>query len=546
VTLAKKSTGLRALALGALVLGCYGAIDGGGAGPRGEPAVPGASARVAHDGVSGLVRLTNAQYVRTVTDLVGVDPTAAGTSFPRDGVGSHGYVAMGAVTALEADRFLRSAEEVASAAAPALRTGLPCDLDADASCVSTFVRDFGHRALRRPLLDDEVVALVAPFTVARTEWGYGADEALAVVVATLLVQPEALYRTQLGDGPGAPGASVALGAHELASRLSYFVWGTAPDPALLALADRGAILEPARLEAEARRLLADPRSEDGLGDMFVYWLGVQTLAEKGKTAEVHPAWNDALAAAMITEIRSVALATLREEGTLDALLTTRRAYVTPELAEIYGVTHPTGSGAAWVDLADPDRRGLLTRAAFLATHSLPAESSPIRRGKIVRTRLMCDVLPPPPANAMLDLPTVDPLASTREKTTILTSPTSCQSCHALINPVGFAFERFDAVGRRREVEHGQPIDATGFLEGSDVERSFDGSGELTALLAESERVERCFVTELFRFGTERLDTAGDAPLLDALADDFVASGGDLRELVIAFVTSEAFTHYQVP
>jgi hypothetical protein len=214
---------------------------------------------------------------------------------------------------------------------------------------------------------------------------------------------------------------------EIATRLSYLLWGTTPNVTLLRLGETGELAKPEVLLQELNRLLEDPRSEDGLGAFFVYWLTLDSIYDKSKSGRWQTFFAGTVMASMLIEIRHLGVAAIRRGDALAQLLTSREAYVDASLAQVYGLPPPPTGGFTPVSLDGDRRAGITTRAAFLSTHGYPGDSAPIRRGKQVRMRLLCQVLPPPPANALVNLPAVRNTATPRESASTLTAAATCRA-----------------------------------------------------------------------------------------------------------------------
>lgn len=501
---------------------------GAGALECGAPDAPG-GARV-------LRRLARFEYDNTIADLLGLSGQA-GERFAADTVvnGFSDNAEALVVTPLLGDQLYASAERLAAEAMTDLGGLVPCDPSSgDAACAEAFIRDFGRRAFRRPLTDAEAARYAALYTVGSADEGFAGG--IELVLMALLQSPNFLYRTELGD-PSASGA-YALNAHELATELSYTLTGTTPDAALLEAADGGALQTPEQIEAHAERLIDSPRGREHLVRFVTEWLEVDRLSSVPKDAALFPEFDGAIREAMATELaRFVTHVAFEGDGTLQALLTAPLAFVDEALASFYGVSPPAevdGSGFGRVEMPDPQRRGVLALGAVMTTHARPDSSSPVHRGKMVRERVLCQHLPPPPPGIVVQPPPVDPALSVRERYAAHSAEEPCTSCHRLIDPVGFGFEHFDGIGRYRELDANRAVDASGeIIESTDTNGAFDGAAELSALLAASPEVARCFALQWMRFayGTEEKPELACA--LSELQERFVASGGQLRELMLA-------------
>lgn len=518
-----------------LVLGCYGGrqdgVDGQGAdgadsvgdagdGADGGDDDGGEPSEGACDDELPLVAmrfLTRAEYDHTIADLLGdgLDPT---TAFPPDDAAG-GYYANSTLapsqTQLEA--FIDAAQNLGIVAvADRLDRFVDC-APADAGCAESFVREFGSKAFRRPLEDAEVAAYVGDFDALAPD--QGPEVALQVVAASMLASPHFLYIAQRSELP-----DDTAHAYDLASRLSYFLWSTMPDDELLAAAAAGDLSTAEGVQAQVRRMIEDDRASQMLGSFATQWLEVSALADTTtKSPELFPEWTPALAEAAEREAAELLRHVVRDgDGTLQSLLTSRQAYVDADLAALYGVPAPAG-GEGWVELPEGERSGALTRAALLARHSHAEDNSWVHRGKLVRERLLCGELPPPPPVAD-DSPINDDSR--------LQDP-MCMGCHTLMDPIGVGFEGYDPVGRYVGGS------APGQVEGIDA-AVFDGALELSANLATAPEVTACFAEQMYRYANRRALEDGDACRVEAMSAAFVETEGDIVELIVAIATADTF------
>jgi hypothetical protein len=532
----------------AFTVACSPAGPGGSAG-EGPPAGPGAPA-VGVDGpcrsseafFSPLRRLTRQEYNNTVRDLLG-DTSAPADRFPPDEVsgGFGNNAAVLGVSALLAEKYQEAAEALAAAAVRNLPALTGCDpaRTGEEPCARQFVERFGARAYRRPLQAAERDRLLALYSAGRM--GGSHAEGIEVVLRAMLQSPSFLYRPEYGR-PGRPGQKlVGLTGHEVATRLSYLLWGTTPDARLLEAAARDALATPAQVSAMARQMLADPRARAGVAEFHRQWLGLGALDQLTKDARVYPEFTPALAQAMRAETAAfVENIVFSGEGSLPALLTSARGFVTPALAQLYGVP-AGGGGTREVALPAAERAGLLTQAGLLSVHALPDQSSPVHRGKMVREQILCQPMPPQPAGLVVVAPEVDPRRPTRERFGQHAADPACSVCHRLMDPIGFGLEGYDGIGRFRSSDGGRPVDAAGEITGtSDADGPFQGGRELAQRLAGSRDVRDCAATQWYRFAFGRLEGPGDTCSLKALQAAFAATGGDVRELLSALTTTEAF------
>jgi hypothetical protein len=536
---------------------CTGQINGESpGGTPGSPPVPSGPPGAASPGVpdapnvpgpAALHRLTIREYAHTVRDLLGVTMDLRSAEFIDQDAG--GFAIGGPVsTSVDAVRLMEAADTLAAAAAMRLPALLPCptvpaDAAGQAGCARQFIVQFGRRAFRRPLAPGEIDDLVAVYDAHRgAEIGSGFPEAIRAVVAAMLVSPNFLYHLELGaSAPTKDGTAIRLSPHELASRLSYGLWGTMPDDQLFAEADAGRLTTPDQLEQQARRMLKDPRAADAIADFHLQWLEVDGLPDAPPKEPRFKDYTPALAQAMVDE--TVAFATdtiLRGNGSLEALLTGTTTTVDPALARVYGAT-ATGTGPQRVTLNPAQRAGLLTEGSFLAMHAESGESHPVKRGATVLRRLLCTDVEPP---ANLNVPQAAPPApglTTRERFA-MHAMNPCATCHRLTDPIGFAFENYDAIGAWRTTDQGKPVDASGSIVLPSGELKFDNAVGLARGLARNKDVQDCLATQWLRYLLRRDDRKGDAAVLQSAGEAFRAASFDVRALLVSLVRSRAFTH----
>ena len=408
---------------------------------------------------------------------------------------------------------------------------------ADLDCLRSFVATFGRRALRRPLAAGEIDAYLAfsDLSIEANDFYVGAG----MVVAALLQDPEFLYRIERGTPvPGRKGL-YRLTDHEVGTRLSYFIWGSTPDDELLDLADRRQLRTPDQVRAAAERMLADPRARARIDRFHAMWLGYYKLPHSAE-----------LTAAMRTETQQLIERVVFEEGRPWAdLFTSTETYVDAQLAQLYGMTTPA-SGAGWQAYDGPgNRAGLLSHASFLSVAGKFGDTSPTQRGKLIRERLMCQVVPPPPPDVNVDEPPQSTPTSTckEDRYAQHRNDGSCFSCHNQMDPVGFGLENFDQTGRWRAHDNGEPtctISGQGQLYGLASDPVvFQGPAELGSILIESGVLESCLVTQMYRFAMGHREQRSDAETIDLLASSFTQSRR-LDALVLDLVSAEAFGYRQ--
>jgi hypothetical protein len=348
---------------------------------------------------------------------------------------------------------------------------------------------------------------------------------------------------------------IALGPYELATRLSYLIWASGPDDLLLDAAAGGGLGTKDAVAAKAREMLNDPKARAAMGDFYNQWVGTGRLDVTSKSSTLFPAYSTAMRDAMARELPAFVEHVLwAGDRKLNTLLTAPVAFVSGPLAQLYGVTAPGGGTAATVPQmvmlpANQGRSGIMTQAGFLSVQAHPDQTSPVLRGKFVRTKLLCQPPPPPPADADITPPDVKEAATARERFSAhLTAGTSCSNCHQLMDPIGLTFENFDAIGQYRDAENGKTIDASGAIIGASdptLAGAFTGVRELAGKLAGSSQVRGCVAANWFRFASGRGDAAPDACSMATLQEAFAASDGDLVEMVVAMTQVDSFW-YRAP
>lgn len=437
----------------------------------------------------------------------------------------------GLVTSVHIEQYLRASSKIAERATADMAALLGCEAtSADDPCVEAFIDRFGRRVLRRPLTSDErsrYAALVA---------GQPTLEAgMRVFLRVLLVSPDFLYRSEIG----VPIGGVAhLTAWEIATLLSYSFWGSTPDDELLDAAENGELDDPSGIELQARRLLDDARAADLMGTFALQWLGVERVVGADKNGTMFPDFDRELSQQMAEETKRFVAGVILGSGRFEDLFTGETTSAAPRLAALYGAD---ANGL----LPDARRVGVLAHGSVLAGYAYSDQTSPVRRGLFVRTRLMCMELGAPPANAG-SVPAVDPNSSTRDRFAQHAESPSCAACHRHIDPLGFAFESFDAVGAWRDNDAGHPIDSSGELtypEGWDTDAEsipFANLRELGAVLAKSKQVKRCFVRQAARFVGGRLEAPEAEDALADLEQRFEVAGYDPKELFVALTQAEGF------
>lgn len=481
--------------------------------PDDAPELPAASSRVP--------RLSNGEYENTTRDLLGLDQVPGlSANFSADQTTST-FTNNGGdltITAAQWQDFQTAAEELArratvdtAALTRAAGGALPAD---DAALIAAL----GRRAWRRPLEAAELDALVTLFGAGPTF--YAAQPArlagARVVLEALLQSPYFLYRVELSDT--AAGAVTALTAPELANRLSYALWQSMPDEALLDAAESGALLTADGYLAQVTRLLADPKARDAVRTFHAQLLGQSKYADITRSLTLFPEFSLALRDSMRLEQDAlVEDVVFTQQGGLAALLTTPATFVDAPLAKVYRLDG-TFDELTRVTFDDGQRAGLFTQVGFLAANASSTQSDPIHRGVTLNHQVLCANLPAPPNNVP-PLPADDGSQKTlRTRITEFTGAGTCGAgCHGtMINPIGFAYEHYDALGRWRDTDNGLPVDAKDSYSFQGQVRSYDGALQLAQTMAAEPMAHGCYAQHWVEFLGGRGLAASDEALIKRL------------------------------
>jgi hypothetical protein len=416
----------------------------------------------------------------------------------------------------------------------------PLSAAEESACAATILASLGRQAYRRPLTASDLDGLMEFFTGARGAGGF--EGGIRTALQAMLASPHFIFRIEEPPPSAKPGQPYAISGIDLASRLSFFLWGTGPDDELVAAAKRGALASPAGLEQQARRLLLDPRAAALATRFASQWLRLQDLDKIKPDARLYPQFDATLAAAMRHETELFFESIVSDDRDVLDLLTADDTFVNERLARHYGIANVTGPAFQHVTLADENRRGLLGQGSILTMTSVADRTSPVLRGKWVLEVLLGLPPPPPPP----DVPAFDEtkaadggrLLSVRERMEAHRKNPQCRSCHRVIDPLGLALENFDVIGMWRIRDGGTPIDPSGEL--------YDGSslsgpiGLRAALLKKKETVLRTFTENLLAYALGRRLEYYDMPLVRRVVRDAEAKGNRLSAYVLGIVRSPAF------
>ena len=484
-------------------------------------------------------RLTKAEFGNTLRDFLGVDPTVA-KDLP-DEVSGEGY--LNSLSPMQVEQYLGIANQAIAKLSPKDQARLFGD-------EKTEVRDVARRlarsAYRRPAAEAEIDVLVGVFELGQKN-GLDRNAALKFLLKAVLVSPQFLYITPSKDAP-ADEKIIPLDDHQLASRLSYFLWATMPDSELAKLADEGRLRDPAVLKTQVKRLLASPRSRalfDGFG---AQWLGLDKIATKTFDPDKFPQMTPALRESMYEEARLFFESIVRENRSVVTFVDGDYTYLNATLAPFYGL-EKTVKGAAMekVSLSDANRGGILTMPGVLATTSFPTRTSPVIRGVWVLEQVLGEHVPPAPPNVpALEKQDQKKIAglTLRQRTELHRTDAVCANCHKILDPIGFGLENFDAIGRWREKDDsGGPVDAAGELPGG---KRFKSPRELKAIIATREDdLSRNLAEKLLAYALCRQLDGYDLIVVDQLHKTIAADGHRMQTLVSEIVTSYPFLNRRV-
>ena len=429
---------------------------------------------------------------------------------------------------------------------PSRRAIFTCRPDTDAAaderaCAAEIVSRLARRAYRRPLTPADVETLLGFFAAGR-ESGGSFDAGIQLALERMLVDPDFLLRIESDPAGSAPGEPYRLSDVEVASRLSFFLWGSIPDEPLLAAAEAGALTDPAVLAAQVRRMLADPRARSLVDDFAVQWLHLRNLEDVTGDPVPYPDFDDNLVEAFRQETTQFLAGTLGADRSVLDLLDADYTFVNERLARHYGIPGIYGTRFRRVTLPDREQRGgLLGHGSLLALTSYPTRTSPVLRGKW----LLDTILGAPPPSPPADVPALPErgdggrTTTVRERLELHRQSPACATCHASIDPPGFALEQFDGLGAWRTAdEFGNPIDATATMPNG---RTVTGMAGLRALLLEQpEQFARTVTAKLLSYALGRGIEHTDWPTVRAVAREAAADDYRWSALIAGIVRSPAF------
>jgi hypothetical protein len=487
-------------------------------------------------GTVTLRRLNRVEYDNTVRDLLG-DHSRPALDFPADN-GAEGFTNNAdalTISPLYVEQLELASHRLATNALanPEVVDCAPLTPESQA-CASKVLERLAKRAFRRPVNRAELGRLTALVENTQAE-GRSYEESLGTAITAILLSPHFLFRVEMDRSADDP-TPHPLGEYELASRLSYFLWSSMPDETLFAYAEAGRLSSPRVFEAQVERMLDDPKAKAIVDNFATDWL-LHTMTETRPDAATFPEFDGELREAMTDETKAFLASFLLGDQGLDGLFDANYTFMNERLARHYGVTGLSGSALVRVPVNPKSHRGgLLTHASILTMTSIATRTSPVRRGEWVLSELLCTPPPPPPP----DVPALAEKVSAgtvRQRMEEHRKNPVCSSCHSQMDPIGFALENFDALGRWRTQDHGVPIDATGTLPDG---TAIDGPVALSNAIKKDPRFADCVTKKLYAYALGRSPQGYDAERLTALSRAFVAGKYKTRELIRNIVRSDAF------
>jgi hypothetical protein len=482
-------------------------------------------------------RLSRAELSSVLRDVLGDDSGSPG-KFLNDDVYrpfDNDYTVQAASRALIESLEAMADDVAARAVLPANRAKVvPCTPTGpgDTVCLKSTIESVGQRLYRRPLSEAQVAAyltLQSYATEPNTDVPHDFYTAVNFVLRSMLQDPEVLYRIETGTPTGEAGI-FKLDSYELASRLSFLLWGSGPDDALLDSAEAGELLDAAARSTAATRLLKSPKARAQLERFHSMWLGYRAIPA---SAELASAFN-------LETSKLIQKVVFDQPSSYLDLFTSNQTYVNAVLATQYGLIAPAG-GEGWVSYADDKRAGILSHGSVLAAFSKFSDTSPTQRGIFIQTRLLCNKVGSPPATVNVDQPPAAPDKVCKlDRYDAHRALDSCNGCHAQLDPIGYGLENYDIGGKYRTHDDAHEecvLPDKGELPGYG---EFSGPGQLAQLLVESGQLEACFMQQLMSYAVGRELRSEEATAKDALAASFKAEGYSLQKLLTSYVGDERF------
>jgi mono/diheme cytochrome c family protein len=421
---------------------------------------------------------------------------------------------------------------------PSRKRILVCNPASSALCVDRILATLARRAYRRPVTGAEVASLKRFVTLARNE-GQSVEEGITLAIQAMLVSPHFLFHVERDLYPTDPSRMHRLSDVELASRLSYFLWNSMPDEELLSLAEQRRLRVPQVLDAQVTRMLADPKASAMAENFAGQWLEIRNLDSIKPDPQKFPAWTPELREAMKIETRMFFDTILRENRPITEFIDARYTFLNEFLAKYYGIEGVSGPDFRRVDLTTPERGGVLTHGSVLAVSSYPTRTSVVIRGKYILQNILGSPPPPPPADVpALDEEGVGTTASLRKQMEKHRTNAVCASCHSRMDPLGFALENYDAIGKWRTMDGEFPVDSSGVLPGG---KKFASSAELRDILSQRrEEITHTLTEKMMIYALGRGLARYDRPTVNEITKRVATSGYGFQTLVREVIRSLPF------
>lgn len=522
---------------------------GGGAGATGGGAVASAPAGTDPGRVT-IRRLNRAEYDNTVRDLLGTSQTPGATTFPDD-VPQLGFDNNGDLQTLSPLQFTLYQQAAESLAAEAMTAGsaeraalVTCDLTSGNACAQTLITSFGGRAFRRPLTPAEVTLYLAVISAA-AQAGATPDVQFRTVIEQMLQSPNFLFRPEIDANPTSLTPHL-LNPYETASRLSYMIYRSMPDAPLFAAAAAGELAEPTQIQAQAQRMLADPKG--AFAKTFAtMWLGTAEVNTQTFDPTLFPEFNVSLANSMLGEINDFFNEFLLQNEPVPELLTANFSYIDSNLASLYGIQAPaaSASGMTRTVLSTPERGGLLTMGGILSITSFTNRTSIVRRGAWVLSQLLCAPPPPPPPNVP-PFPTTMVSGTQEQILAEHRANPACAACHDSMDNIGSAMENYDAVGAWRTTDDGLPVNVSGMFTGPIAEPNggtgptFVGAVQLAQTVAADPRFVSCVGQNVMTYALGRSLLPSDSAYLAEITTPPHSGQIGVRDVVLNVVANDTF------
>jgi hypothetical protein len=491
-------------------------------------------------------RLNRVEYNNTIRDLIGLDlKPATSFEFIEDefGDGFNNDADELVTPPITIEKYLTSAQSVIDKALDpanaAARTRIMVCAMPDAACGARILSDFARRAFRRPVTAAELapyLALIDVATKAKDTWEVG----LKIALSAILMSPDFLFRVEID---ATRGATRAVNDYELASRLSYFIWASMPDDELFKRAEAKALTNPTEIAKQVGRMLADPKAATFTNIMVEQWMHTSALVSVEPDVKFFPTWQAPLRGALEQEVRAFLGPILTGQAPAQDLLTAKYVYANRALGMFYGLPNAASLPAdsfQKVMVTDNRRGGVLRQGSLLVGTSHPDVHSPTRRGKWIMDRLLCESPPPPPGNIPAFEPGKIMNGTLRQKLeSSHVSGTTCKTCHAAIDPIGFALENYDGAGLWRTMDNNLMVDASGELPGTGVK--FNGAAEMSDAIAKDVRFPACVAKQVMTYALGRKILPVDKKAIDELGEGFATGGMKVPQLVELIAQSPLMT-----